>query len=476
MRARGTIVFSPLSKDRPGPPYTTYKLGARRNRHTVERRPRIFRQPSNDLGAEVRQAERRVSLSPDTRARTRGDVLISGATGFLGMELTARLLELGDRRVWVLVRASGQEEAAARVRSMLARLVADPDGCAERVVPVAGDLLQPGLGLDPRRRDELAEHVDEVIHAAASVSFGLPLAEARAVNVEGTRRMLELATLVSARGSGLRRFAHVSTAYVAGTHRGVFGEADLERGQGFHNSYERSKWEAELLVHSHAERLPVHVMRPSVVVGDELSGWTASFNVIYQPLRAYARGALRAVPARRSAPVDIVPVSYVARAILALADVDPGRTFTLAAGPDAPSVGELIDRAAARLGRPRPRAVPPTLYRRVVHPLLLRRARPSQRAWLERGSVLFPYFSSRVRFDASAAHAALEPLGVRAPPVADYFDRLLQFAEWAEWGRRPVGRAEAIAARSAEGSPFLVARRPTDPGRAGHPAIGSSRS
>ncbi len=367
------------------------------------------------------------------------------------MELTARLLEDGGRRVWALVRASDQAEAAARVRSTLARLVVDPDDYADRVVPVAGDLSQPGLGLDRRRRDELAEHVDEVIHAAASISFALPLAEARAVNVEGTRRVLELATLVAARGSGLRRFAHVSTAYVAGTHRGMFGEADLERGQGFHNSYEQSKWEAERLVRSHGDHLPVQVMRPSIVVGDELSGWTASFNVIYQPLRAFAQGALTAVPARRSAPVDIVPVSYVARSILALADAGPGRTFTLAAGPGAPSVGELIDLAAARLGRPRPRAVPPTLYRRILHPVLLRRARPAQRRWLERGSVLFPYFTSRARFDASAAQAALVPLGIRVPPVAAYFDRLLLFAESAEWGRRPIGRAEAIATAPGSG-------------------------
>jgi long-chain acyl-CoA synthetase len=388
-------------------------------------------------------------LSPDTGVRTRGDVLISGATGFLGMELVARLLEDGDRRVWVLVRASGQEEAETRVRFTLGKLVADADACVDRVVPVAGDLTQPGLGLDPRRRAELAEHVDEVIHAAATVSFGLPLAEARSVNLEGTRRMLELATQISARGSGLRRFAHISTAYVAGTHRGVFGDADLERGQGFHNSYERSKWEAERLVRHHAERLPVQVMRPSIVVGDELSGWTASFNVIYLPLRAYARGALPAVPARRSAPVDIVPVSYVARAILALADAGPGRTFNLAAGPGAPTLGELIDRAAAHLARPRARAVPPTLYRRVLHPLLLRRAGPAQRRWLERGSVLFPYFSSQVRFETSAARAALDPLGIRVPPAARYFDRLLEFADWADWGRRPVGRAEALARRSA---------------------------
>lgn len=383
-------------------------------------------------------------LSPDTGARTRGDVLITGATGFLGMELMARLLEDGDRRVWALVRAPSQKAATERLRATLSSLLGDADAYADRVEAVAGDLLAPGLGLSPRRRDELAEQVDEVIHAAASVSFSLPLEEARAINVAGTQRVLELASWVQRRG-GLHRFAHVSTAYVAGTHRGEFGEQDLERGQGFNNTYERSKWEAELLVRAHCSRLPIQVFRPSIIVGDERSGWTPSFNVIYTPLRAYASGTLPVVPARRSAPVDIVPVSYVARAILALADAGAGNTFNLAAGTDAGTVGELIDRAAAHLDRPPARVLPPALYKRVVHPLLLRRASPAQRRWLERGEVFFPYFASRLRFDASAARAGLEPIDIRVPRVDAYLDRLLEFAVRANWGRRPVGRAEAGA-------------------------------
>jgi thioester reductase-like protein len=383
-------------------------------------------------------------LSPDTGARTRGDVLITGATGFLGMELMARLLEDGDRRVWALVRAPDQAAATERVRATLSSLVPDAHAYADRVEAVAGDLLTPGLGLSPRRRDELAERVDEVIHAAASVSFALPLDQARAINVAGTQRVLELAAWIQRR-NGLRRFAHVSTAYVAGTHRGTFGEEDLECGQGFNNTYERSKWEAERLVRAHCSRLPVQVFRPSIVVGDERSGWTPSFNVIYTPLRAYASGTLPVVPARRSAPVDIVPVSYVARAILALADAGAGRTFNLAAGPEAGSVGELIDRAAAHLDRPRARVLPPALYKSVVHPLLLRRANPAQRRWLERGQVFFPYFASRLSFDVSAARAGLEPVGIRVPRVDAYLDRLLEFAVRAHWGRRPVGRAEAGA-------------------------------
>jgi thioester reductase-like protein len=385
-------------------------------------------------------------LSPNSGTHTHGDVLITGATGFVGMELMARLLEDGDRTVWALVRAPSQAEAERRVRATLASLVPDPDAVADRVVPVAGDLMRPGLGLEPRRRDELAERVGEVIHSAASVSFSLPIGQARAVNVEGTRRVLELATHVGERGDGLRRMAHVSTAYVAGAHRGSFGEEDLERRQRFHNTYERSKWEAERLVRRYSARLPVQVFRPSIVVGDDRTGWTASFNVIYTPLRAYARGALPTVPARRSAPVDAVPVSYVARAILALADAGTGRTWHLAAGPRASTVGELIDHAAELLGRRPARALPPVVYRRLVHPLLLRRASPAQRRWLERGEVFFPYFATRARFETSTTRAALSDAGIEeVPPLGSYLHRLLEFAERARWGKRPLSRAEVGA-------------------------------
>ena len=123
---------------------------------------------------------------------------------------------------------------------------------------MAADVTTPGLGLTAAMRDELAERTSTIVHSAASVSFTLSLPEARAINTEGTRRMLELATLADQRG-GLDCYGQVSTAFVSGDHPGCFAETDLNVGQQFHNSYEQSKFESEQLVA--ATDLPTRVMR-----------------------------------------------------------------------------------------------------------------------------------------------------------------------------------------------------------------------
>jgi long-chain acyl-CoA synthetase len=393
-----------------------------------------------------------MSFLPPTPPPPTGPLLLTGATGFLGMELLARYLERTDRTIYALVRARDDAEAQARLRATVGRVVDAPGRFDHRVLAIRGDVAQPGLGLSRSRRLALAESVTEVVHSAASVSFTLPLEEAREINVEGTRRMLELADLCAAHGS-LRRFSYISTAYVAGNATGTFGEDDLDLGQGFRNSYERTKWEAERLVREHAERLPVQVFRPSIVVGEQTTGWTAAFNVIYAPLRAFATGAsMPLIPGRRSAPVDVVPVDYVADAIFALASrpdgIGDGETHSLAAGPQASSVGELVALSAQAFGRRPPVTVPPALYRRTVHPLLLARSRGAKRRWMEQAPVFFPYFAVRVRHDTSRTQMALAADGLGPPPLATYFERLVEFAEAARWGRTQLSRVDAAGARS----------------------------
>jgi thioester reductase-like protein len=336
-----------------------------------------------------------------------GAVLLTGATGFVGREILSRFLERDDRHVFALVRAKNDDEAADRLPAH-ARLTA-----------VAGDIERRNLGLAGSSGERLRREVTTVLHCAASVSFDMPLEESRSVNVEGTRRVLDFARSCTP----LERFSYVSTAYVAGEPGGLFREDELAVGQHFRNPYERSKFEAELALRSEGADLPLQILRPSIVVGDSSTGHTSSFNVLYGPLKAFARGTVPAIPGRRDSPVDIVPVDYVADRVHELATHGPNGTFHLVAGRNATTVGRLLEMSSEELGRAAPAVLPPRLYRRWVHPWLRRKYRG-----LRRMEVYFPYFAMRVRFD----DRRLGP----GPPVESYFHRLVRYAQAAGWGRR----------------------------------------
>ncbi|HEX2103152.1 MAG TPA: SDR family oxidoreductase [Solirubrobacteraceae bacterium] len=368
-----------------------------------------------------------------------GAVLLTGVTGFVGMEVLARYLERSARHVVALVRAEDDAHAEARLRATIDAACGDADAHAGRVTAIAGDLTAPRLGLG-RRWEALAARVGAIVHGAASVAFDLPLRESRVINVEGTRRMLDFARACPQ----LERFTYVSTAYVAGDRRGTVYEDDVEPGP-FRNAYERSKHEAEQLVAAARDEMDTTIVRPSIVVGDHRTGWTAAFNVLYAPLRAFAAGVIPVVPARRRSPVDVVPVDYVADAVHALAQAPEatGQTFHVVAGAQATTVGEIVALAEGRFATPTPRLLPPRVYRAVGAAIVARRAPSSARRLLASTEPYFPYFAMRLRFDDARARAVLEPRGISPAPLSAYFDRLIDYAVAARWGRQEIGRAAA---------------------------------
>ena len=376
----------------------------------------------------------------------RGDaVLITGATGFLGREVLTRYLERTDRRVYAIVRADDDAAAEERLRDGLREATGTEVAESDLLTAVAGDVQEPGFGLGDADRERLARDVHDVVHAAASVSFALPLDESRSINVDGTRNVLAFAHDCAESG-GLRRLTYVSTAYVAGTHDGDFGEDDLAVGQEFRNPYEQSKYEAERLVRSRSKDLPVQIVRPSIVVGERQSGWTGSFNVLYAPLKMFVRGGVPALPGVEDAPVDVVPVDYVADAIFELStsdDASDNRTYHLVAGREATTVGRLVGLAAQRLRQRPPRLLPPRSYRAFMHPLLVRLASGRGKKVLGQMETFFPYLSARVHYSDARSRRRLEPAGIEPGKVDSYFDRLVGFAERAHWGREPVSREEA---------------------------------
>jgi nucleoside-diphosphate-sugar epimerase len=144
-----------------------------------------------------------------------------------------------------------------------------------------------------------------------------------------------------------------------------------------------------------------------------------------------------------SAPVDVVSIDYVADAIQALCDGPGGigETYNLTAGANASTMGEIAGLASRYFRRPLPRVLPPAEFAAFAHDCT-----STERSALEGSSVYFPYFAISAVFDESRARARLDPLGIRVSPLADYLERLLDFATSCRWGKRPIARADAFAA------------------------------
>ena len=356
-----------------------------------------------------------------------GAILLTGGTGLVGGELLPRLLAAAPgSTVYCLLRARDAAELERRAQALIAD-ASLPAAAGARVRAIAGDVRAPDLGLGAARAALLRE-VRSVVHTAASTRFDQELDEARRSNVAGTRNVLAFAREARA------HLHHVSTAYVVGDREGSFGAA-WEGGARppFHNSYEESKWEAEQLVRAAAADLHTTVYRPSIIVGDSVSGRTRHFRVLYDPFKWVIYGKTSLLPCRPEVRVDVVPVDFVCDALIALgARADAaGAVWLLSAGPErALSIGEILALAEPIVnGWLAARGQPAVAVPRIVSPDA---ATPELAELFRLGAAVMrthvPYMLRELLFDPRETEHALAQSGVRCPPLREILRPLLEFA------------------------------------------------
>jgi NAD(P)-dependent dehydrogenase (short-subunit alcohol dehydrogenase family) len=407
------------------------------------------------------------------------EYFVTGATGFIGRHLVERLLAR-EGTIHALVRPGSRERLDALIAAW---------GAEGRVVPVAGDLTEPMLGLDATARDALHGRIGHFFHLAAIYDMTADETRNAVLNVGGTQNAVDLANDLQA---GILH--HVSSIAVAGEFKGHFTEDDFDAGQELPSPYHRTKFESERLVRTRTAGA-WRVYRPSLVVGDSRTGEMDKIDGPYYFFKAIqkARAALPQwfpLVGLEVGWTNIVSVDFVASALDHIAHQPglDGQAFHLV-NPRPQRVGDVLNTFARAAHAPQmamrlDKRMTDMLPKGVLsYAMKLPALADVRRTFLEDlgiPEIALEHMSLRPQLDARDAQRALRGSGIDVPPLESYASRL-----WDYWERNldpdlfkdrsfagavngktvlitgassGIGRAAAMKIAAAGGIPLLVAR------------------
>jgi len=337
-------------------------------------------------------------------------VFVTGITGLIGSAFSAMLLERKDK-LEIIALARGGDVFSAKKR--VKQIIQDQckfDGRFDLSESILKRIHVIDGEISTMDEDELLKKlkgVDFFFHCAADVNFGKdPEGRTLKTNYEGTRRMLELARKLK-----IKAFHYVSTAYVAGRHKGKAIEDGL-MAEDFNNSYEKSKYMAEQLVRTSG--IPFTIYRPSIVVGRIQDGKIRKPLAFYRVLEFMAKLKKHRCSKMKISPVDkvslklrlkaspsdkiyFVPVDYVQKCIVEIFLNKSVKNKTYHITGDSPVSTRMIEIAVGRaLG-----ITGVTVEAEVDNP------NPDERVVQKFLSDFLPYFSSQITFDVKNISEAM---------------------------------------------------------------------
>jgi nucleoside-diphosphate-sugar epimerase len=353
----------------------------------------------------------------------RQTVLITGGTGMVGQELLPKICSQdGVERVIVLTRSTPQPPSSRKIQVL------------------RGDVSEPDLGLQEASRQSVARDVTTIIHGAAETSFDLELRAARAINVGGTENVLRFA----ANCPRLNALCHLSTVYVAGKRTGVIREDDLEHDCGFVNTYEQSKYEAEQLLRSQVNQLPIAILRLSTILGHSASGVVTKSAAIHSALRFFFHGLAPLVPGNGESPVDLIALEYAADSVarLSLQQFIPGSTWHICGGSDAFSLDEFLEQSLQLFYKNRPawrkRAIEkPAVVSLKTFDLFVKSVEELGDSVLKNSLSVLKSFAPQLAYPKRISDAdtqrVLQRSGVARPPIRDFYPKVIRFLLENNW-------------------------------------------
>lgn len=355
---------------------------------------------------------------------------VTGATGFLGRHLLAKLLKRRGK-IFALVR----KESVPKLEAIIENLGAGKD----EIVPVIGDLTKAKLGVSAAAQKQLTGKVKMFYHLAAIYDVEADDETNEAVNVGGTKHAIDLAHAIKA-GS----FQHVSSIAAAGKYPGVFKEDMFSEAEGLKHPYYRTKHESEGLVRKTC-KIPYRIYRPAIVIGNSKTGEIDKIDGPYYFFRLIKK-IRQTLPqwmptiGIEGARVNVVPVDYVVDAMdhishktgldggcFHLVDPEPLRagellnTFSRAA--NAPEMTMRID--ARTIG-----FIPPMVRGAVMNLPPVKRFTNQLLRDLGIPKHALEYLSNPTRYDNRETERALKGSKIKLPKLDQYAWRL-----WDYWER-----------------------------------------
>ena len=323
----------------------------------------------------------------------------------MGSYLLKILLENGNR-VFCLARSKKDKSAEERIIALLNFWDTDMQRNLRRnLIVVEGDITYPALGVKSKKMmEELISETEIIFHSAALAKFRVPLPIISKINIEGTKNVLNFALECRQ----LKKVNHVSTAHLVGTKRGIdFSEDMFDIGQKLYSTYKQTKYEAEILVREYQKKgLDTSIFRPSIIMGDSISGKINNFRIFYEPLHFFSHGIYNKFPANPGCLQNLINIDTAARAIFILGEKEGNHVYHITSPQDT-TIGFFMELAAGYFKFKMPQLIPWENFD-------FKEWTPVKKALAD---PYIPYFNSNTKFLSQKTQEVLKKYSFEYPPI-----------------------------------------------------------